>query len=482
MVWTAQQFIQTLVAIFWLHFTVNLRYSPANIRMNMNLDLALICIASTFDRLIPPNARFPDEPAIVSLWRRLCSVEYWIETFRSPHEWKYPIDNASHHSGNHCPKTHRELYALMRRFDAFMTDHEHRYFLDSGSLLGAYRDKQIIHHDDDLDVAMLAADFDAMCDWEDDEFCLEKNPQCGTYSYQNMVSAVFVNKRNGRYVDIFCLRQLNLAHGDTRHYTPFLHDGKDSRPDSEKRRMYCRDDEMFPLIQLPLGDAMYPCPRETDRILRRLYGSDLSPPTAIASATPHYNFSQFGGKTHTESTLWAAIRYSVGAHTLPDMIYPYWDMLVNLATTPVHHPVYRLCTGCLPVARGGVGPEGMGLDNSTTITPVRLALIEEFIHIYQFVNYLPYDWDSYHCVSFAYVMCADLLYFLERRGITRPAVGTVSGYKPDVKLWHIACLFQDPDGNQYVLEPRNFNHYKLDLEKRATVQPFMTRIREMRWC
>jgi len=374
-----------------------------------------------------------------------------------------------------------------------MTDHGHRYFLDSGSLLGAYRDKQIIHHDDDLDVAMVALDFDVMDDWEDDEYCLEKNPRCATYSYENMVSAVFVDKQTGRYIDIFCLRQLNLDRGDTNHYTPFLHDGKDSRSDSEKRRMYCGDDEIFPLQQLPLGDAMYPCPRKTDRILRRLYGSDLSPPVFTPT---HYTFSHFGGKVHTEVTIWAAIRYSVVAHTLPDTLYPYWEMIVNLITTPLHYPVYRLCTGCLPIACGGGGvvgeepkqdnpvpdPTPHSTHSPPTHTPVPLALIEEFIHLYQFVNYLPYDWDSYHCVSYAYVMCADLIHFLERRGITHPAIGTVSGYKPDVELWHIACLFRDPDGHQYVFEPRNFNHYMLDSEKRATVQPFMTMIRDIRMC
>lgn len=51
-------------------------------------------------------------------------------------------------------EVHEELLNLLLRFDAFCKEHNLRYSLDSGTLLGAVRHKGFIPWDDDIDLNM----------------------------------------------------------------------------------------------------------------------------------------------------------------------------------------------------------------------------------------------------------------------------------------------------------------------------------------
>ena len=57
---------------------------------------------------------------------------------------------------------HFELLEMLVRFDAFCKEHELRYSLDSGTLLGAVRHKGFIPWDDDLDVDMPRPDYERL--------------------------------------------------------------------------------------------------------------------------------------------------------------------------------------------------------------------------------------------------------------------------------------------------------------------------------
>ena len=68
---------------------------------------------------------------------------------------------------------------LLHKLDEVCKKYNLRYFADSGTLLGAARDKGYIPWDDDIDIVMLREDYEKLRDVADEEF---KHP----YFYQDM--------------------------------------------------------------------------------------------------------------------------------------------------------------------------------------------------------------------------------------------------------------------------------------------------------
>lgn len=63
---------------------------------------------------------------------------------------------------------HAELFSLLEVFDEFAREHNLRYSLDSGTLLGAIRHQGFIPWDDDLDLIMPRPDFEKLVDLSSD--------------------------------------------------------------------------------------------------------------------------------------------------------------------------------------------------------------------------------------------------------------------------------------------------------------------------
>lgn len=60
------------------------------------------------------------------------------------------------------PELHKKLYNMMEYFDNLCGKNKIKYWSQGGTTLGMVRNKGIIPHDDDIDVAMLQKDFDKL--------------------------------------------------------------------------------------------------------------------------------------------------------------------------------------------------------------------------------------------------------------------------------------------------------------------------------
>ena len=69
---------------------------------------------------------------------------------------------------------------ILRKFDEFCSEHDLKYCLTGGSLLGAVRHKGIIPWDDDIDVGMFRPDYDKLL-----KLAVEMPEDCRLFSIEN---------------------------------------------------------------------------------------------------------------------------------------------------------------------------------------------------------------------------------------------------------------------------------------------------------
>ena len=79
------------------------------------------------------------------------------------------------------------------------------FWLDEGSLLGSYREGDIIAWDDDGDIGVFDFVLDQWpLEWETDTLIWKRNPGSNkfVYDWSNIVSARFISKENGVFLDV----------------------------------------------------------------------------------------------------------------------------------------------------------------------------------------------------------------------------------------------------------------------------------------
>ena len=239
------------------------------------------------------------------------------------------------------------MLELLEVIDVICRKHQIPYWLSSGTLIGAARHKGFIPWDDDLDIEMLRSDYlrllKVLPQELPDNLALQTNETDPNYIFiygklrdkdshleeTNSYDRIF--HYTGIYIDIFplenipyCLawigghmqgqiyNQLNnknikestlykrirrIYHFNTRIGFPILRFIAKLFPGKELRHSFGTayfkpryTDDIFPLTEMEFEGKMFPVPRQTDAVLRKIYGDYMQLPD-LENIHPHYNLS-----------------------------------------------------------------------------------------------------------------------------------------------------------------------------------------------
>lgn len=155
------------------------------------------------------------------------------------------------------------LKQCMKDFDGICSDNNILYWADSGTLLGAIRNKGIIPHDDDIDICIFQEDFDKLLE------ILKTNPK------YEIIHDGFIHKFKRRdikkakvWIDLFIVSRDNKG--------IIIYDNMIHRQKWPK--FYYRDSETFPLKRVPFEDYYISVPSDPIPYFERGYGKDWKIP------------------------------------------------------------------------------------------------------------------------------------------------------------------------------------------------------------
>ncbi|XP_066930491.1 uncharacterized protein [Clytia hemisphaerica] len=182
---------------------------------------------------------------------------------------------------------------LLRKWKEIAEEHKVRYFLDAGTLLGAWRDEEFVPYDGDVDLAVHVDDLVTLrklpilvqsralkSTRHDEGFYLYFTPDWNL-PYFKRKRYNCKGKNVTRYMDecSFTDPMARLIHRD-RHIDlyPFQdHDaGTFKYLPAREQKIYQKKD-FFPLVKCQLADVVFTCPRNPLSLLKQLYGTNLSP-------------------------------------------------------------------------------------------------------------------------------------------------------------------------------------------------------------
>ena len=188
------------------------------------------------------------------------------------------------HQGLDLPQEKRlsTLIKLLEVLRSYFSQHQIEYWIDSGTLLGAYRDGHLIPWDDDADICLQEKTLPRLLNIVsaypfDDLDCLlifrkAKDVFGNQILPADSVPCILVNRHNGVFVDFFLCHELNERW--LKVYWPWF---------SYKCQNFgikYHKSTIFPLKPLLLEGQEYPSPNQTVKYLKRLYG-DLRPRRTI---------------------------------------------------------------------------------------------------------------------------------------------------------------------------------------------------------
>lgn len=167
--------------------------------------------------------------------------------------------------------------------------HELLFWLDSGSLLGAYRERTVIPHDFDADVGIDAATYERLRD-EDLALDIPSGYTLQVFDAKHLphgtrnagIPGRFVHTESGLYVDLFVFFESRTikqelvygpipssCFGDCHHC---------SKVASRQWEFKIPKTWIYPLASCDFGGRNVSCPAQPDKYLEHLYGSDFMTP------------------------------------------------------------------------------------------------------------------------------------------------------------------------------------------------------------
>lgn len=171
---------------------------------------------------------------------------------------------------------HEELYRLLEQFDALSRKHKAQYWIDFGTLLGAYRHGRIIPWDVDVDVTMRYEEFLKLpIRVETDEYVFERSSH---YTHRDPLETVggrMVSKRCGAYLDVFVLKHNDATDRWEYHECPVFR--------RSEKGLWCiaPASRFFPLKTITLRGKEYPCPNRVRQHLDWRYTDALNLPPGM---------------------------------------------------------------------------------------------------------------------------------------------------------------------------------------------------------
>ena len=150
---------------------------------------------------------------------------------------------------------HLGLRELIREFDHICTVHRIVYWADSGTLLGAVREGDIIAHDDDVDVCVPASQISPL---------VEAVARTGVYHIRDTPFCLKFERVGVPevWVDVFPVDR----RGERVEYSNLL--ARTQWPNG-----FYIESELFPLGRMKLGDVRVWAPRDPIPYLERMYGN-----------------------------------------------------------------------------------------------------------------------------------------------------------------------------------------------------------------
>ena len=148
-------------------------------------------------------------PQNMTFLERKNTVKYFEEQPKHPHlDSEYGVGTLSK---DDIHQTLRFLFeqfttVFLEEFRVNLSSEYPLYWLEYGSLLGSFREQNIIRWDDDGDIGIfdfILAQFPMR--YESEEWLFRRNPDVDSLIYDghNTVSARFISKENGVFIDIF---------------------------------------------------------------------------------------------------------------------------------------------------------------------------------------------------------------------------------------------------------------------------------------
>ena len=163
---------------------------------------------------------------------------------------------------------HKKLIDLCRKITEIFNENNITYFIHSGTLLGSVREKNIIPHDDDIDIAIFPHDIEFLLSEEFERELKKYNLKFIPFkTNKGIIKVKDLNSKHGIFIDIFIFRK----------------NGHKIEYDSEVSRSIWKngwfdEKELFPLQLYQLGCLELFGPNDPYPYLNRHFGKDWNIP------------------------------------------------------------------------------------------------------------------------------------------------------------------------------------------------------------